>query len=76
MFRPIKLLVPSVLIDFPTCLSTCVFVYLCALCSRRQDTSLARSRRARMAGKQGGWDVRVQCYEAKVSIFQGLLLHL
>ncbi len=25
---------------------------------------------------QGGWDVGFQCYQAKVSIFQGLLLHL
>ncbi len=25
---------------------------------------------------QGGWDVRFQCYQAKVSIFQDLLLHL
>ncbi len=25
---------------------------------------------------QGGWDVRFQSYQAKVSIFQDLLLHL
>ncbi len=25
---------------------------------------------------QGGWDVRFQCYQAKVSIFRDLLLHL
>ncbi len=25
---------------------------------------------------QGGWDVRFQCYQAKVSIFQDLLLHI
>ncbi len=33
--------------------------------------------RARMAldsDLQGGWDVRFQCYQAKVSIFQDLLL--
>ncbi len=42
--RPIKKLGPSVLIGFPICLSTYVLAYLCAPCSRRQDTSSARSR--------------------------------
>ncbi len=25
---------------------------------------------------QGGWGIRFQCYQAKVSIFQDVLLHL
>ncbi len=103
--RPIKMLIPSVLIDFPTCLSTCVFAYLCAPSSCRQDTSSTHSRtlcrqrkwqtnqqpdlpswycstftnctiKFSLFSLQGGWDVRVQCYQAKVSIFQDLLLHL
>uniref|UniRef100_A0A8C2AJL7 Spectrin beta chain n=1 Tax=Cyprinus carpio TaxID=7962 RepID=A0A8C2AJL7_CYPCA len=41
--QPIKMLVPSILIDFPTCLSTYVFTYLCSPCSRRQDMSSVRS---------------------------------
>ncbi len=41
---PIKTIGSSILIVFPTCLSTCVFAYLCAPGSRRQDTSSVRSR--------------------------------
>ncbi len=39
--RPIKTLGPSVLIVFPTCLSTYVFAYLCAPCSRRHNTVIS-----------------------------------
>ncbi len=123
--RPIKTLVPSVLIGFPTCLSTCDFAYLCADRIHHQRVHVRYADRARMASKhqqpdllswycstftnctmkffspvnntwciivmlslvvwsvcvhvfrgrdfgrqlQGGWDIRFQCYQAKVSIF-------
>ncbi len=51
---PIKTLGPSVLIVFPTCLSTYVLAYLYAPCSRRHDTSSsARSRTLCRQSKNG-----------------------
>ncbi len=49
--RPIKTLGPSVLIVFPTCLSTYVFAYLCADRIHHERVHARCADRARMAGK-------------------------
>ncbi len=49
--RPIKKLGPSILIGFPTCLSTYVFAYLCADRIRHQRDHTCCADRARMADK-------------------------